>query len=110
VNADQKSVYYPACGGSPTSFTVYATVDDPSGVRQVTLSRSYSTASGKWLQQAMDSKDGRNFVATVDINKEAYGFLKGGDGGINLRVTATDGVGNQSNQGGPSLKVQFCPR
>lgn len=88
---------------------MYATVDDPSGVGQVTLSRSYSSAPDNWLQQGMDSKDGRNFMTTVDINKEGYDYLKGGSGQINLQVTATDGVGNQSSQGGPSLNVQFCP-
>ncbi len=52
---------------------------------------------------------GNTYNASADINGDAYGFLNGGNGSINVRVVAVDGAGNTGKRTGSSISVEFCP-
>ena len=94
----------------PTSFTVEAVVeDDPSGITDVILWYSFSTAPENWLTVPMYRAGGNTYSASADISGDAYGFLNGGNGQINIRIVVVDGAGNPAERMGSSLSVEYCP-
>jgi hypothetical protein len=107
-----KSLYYNGTGCGPSSFDVNATVTDPSGVKFAQVTYRYLPDGGKASNPngiSMNPSGGDNYSATIDVSKDAYAALGGGNGQVEFWVVAQDGVGNNSQSSTKTVTIQDCP-
>ncbi len=101
-------VYY-TTGCGPNSLTVQASVTDASGVGAVNLIITYvGTGSGD-ISIPMSPIGGNTYQAVYDVGGQAYSYLGGVSGQIEIRAYAQDTFGNTANDGGGVINVLYCP-
>jgi hypothetical protein len=116
INTSPKTdVYYgSSCGpDNPQDFTVFATVDDQSGVSSVLLWYRYVAAGGspatEWRTVAMAASGGVYSGYAPPDATSIYKSLGGANGYVEFYVSATDGVGNSTQTGADThLVLSYC--
>jgi hypothetical protein len=109
ISTSETPVYYPITRCGATTLTITAKVEDPSGVKNVTLTYRYKTSrhTGAWRTVSMTLVEGV-YSATIDVGSEALPDMNYLNGTLDYKISAGDNLGNESETSLRSVTVLYC--